>query len=157
MVRRDAILNAVLEADRLHKEFDTKVRAERGEGRVDVFGMLVNRGIPVMFRPLKGLLGAYIDKPDPGVIVTTQRPLPVQRFTAAHELGHVALGHEASLDKDDILTRASSSLERTLTLGRFGCGAKLIPAQPKPSLKRTMTLGRSRPTPSRSNFYRRHG
>jgi len=80
VARRDAILNAVLEADRLHKEFDTKARAERGEGRIDVFGMLVQRDIPVMFRPLKGLLGAYIDSPDQGVIVTSQRPLPVQRF-----------------------------------------------------------------------------
>ncbi len=106
MARRDAILKAVLEADRLHKEFDTKARALLGAGRIDVFGMLVSRDIPVMFRPLKSLLGAYIDDPDRGVIVTTQRPLPVQRFTAAHELGHAALGHEASLDEEDILTRA---------------------------------------------------
>jgi len=40
VARRDAILNAVLEADRLHKEFDTRVRADGGEGRIDVFGML---------------------------------------------------------------------------------------------------------------------
>jgi len=110
---RDAILNAVLEADRLHEEFDTKARAEGGEGRIDVFGMLVSRNIPVMFRPLKGLLGAYIDDPDRGVIVTTQRPLPVQRFTAAHELGHAVLGHEASLDEEDILTRALFVTEAT--------------------------------------------
>ncbi len=86
MAWRDAILNAVLEADRLHREFDTKARAEAGKARIDVFGMLVSRDIPVMFRPLKGLLGAYIDDPNRGVIVTTQRPLPAQRFTAAHEL-----------------------------------------------------------------------
>ncbi len=106
MGRRDAILNAVLEADRLHKEFDTKARAEGGEGRIDVFGMLVSRDIPVMFKPLQGLLGVYIDKPDKGVMVTTQRPLRVQRFTAAHELGHAELGHEASFDEEDVLTRA---------------------------------------------------
>src|SRR5262249_3555050 len=62
--------------------------------------------IPVMFRPLKNLLGAYIDDPGQGVMVTTQRQLPVQRFTAAHELGHAALGHEASFDEEEILTRA---------------------------------------------------
>ncbi len=106
MPRRDDILNAVYEADRLHKKYDTKPRAERGEGRIDVFGMLVDRDIPVMFRPLKNLLGAYIDDPGQGVMVTTQRPLPVQRFTAAHELGHAALGHEASFDEEEILTRA---------------------------------------------------
>jgi Zn-dependent peptidase ImmA (M78 family) len=106
VARRDAILNAVLEADRLHKEFDTKARAEAGEARIDVFGMLVSRDIPVMFKPLKGLLGAYIDDPGKGVMVTTQRQLRVQRFTAAHELGHEALGHEASFDAEDVLTRA---------------------------------------------------
>lgn len=106
MARRDDILNAVYEAERLHREFDTKARAEGDEGRIDVFGMLVKRDIPVMFRPLKNLLGVYINDPDQGVIVTTQRQLRVQRFTAAHELGHAALGHEASFDEEDILTRA---------------------------------------------------
>lgn len=103
---RDAILSAVAEADRLHQRFDTKVRANSGEGRIDVFEMLVDRDIPVMFRPLNGLLGAFLDNPMPGVIVTTERQLPVQRFTAAHELGHAALGHESSLDIEDILARS---------------------------------------------------
>jgi Zn-dependent peptidase ImmA (M78 family)/predicted secreted protein len=103
---RDAILSAVLEADRMHKQFDTKARADRGEGRINVFEMLVDRDIPVMFRPLDGLLGAFLDKPSPGVIVTTLRALPVQRFTAAHELGHFALGHETSLDEEEILARS---------------------------------------------------
>ena len=71
-----------------------------------VFEMLVDRDIPVLFRPLNGLLGAFLDDPAPGVIVTTQRQLPVQRFTAAHELGHAALGHETSLDIEEILARS---------------------------------------------------
>ena len=87
---RDAILSAVSEADRMHQKFKTKVRAETGEGRIDVFEMLVDRDIPVMFRPLSGLLGAFLDDPAPGVMVTTKRPLPVQRFAVAHELGHAA-------------------------------------------------------------------
>ena len=103
---RDAILSAVSEADRLHKQFDTKARADKGEGRIAVFEMLVDRDIPVLFRPLNGLLGAFLDDPAPGVIVTTQRQLPVQRFTAAHELGHAALGHETSLDIEEILARS---------------------------------------------------
>ncbi len=106
MARRDDILTAVYEAGRLHKAYDTEVRAKGGEGRIDVFGMLVERDIPVMFRPLKNLLGAYLDDPSQGVMVTTQRQLPVQRFTAAHELGHAALGHKTSLDGEDILMRA---------------------------------------------------
>lgn len=106
MALRDDILNAVYEANRFHRDFDTEARAMEGEGRIDVFGMLVGKDIPVLFRPLRNLLGAYIDHPSQGVMVTTQRQLPVQRFTAAHELGHAALGHEASLDEEDVLTRA---------------------------------------------------
>ena len=106
MVRRKDILDAVYEAERLHREFDSRKRAEAGEGRIDVFGMLVERDIPVMFQPLKNLLGAFVDDPDKGIIVTSQRPLPVQRFTAAHELGHKTLGHEASFDEEDVLNRA---------------------------------------------------
>src|SRR5262249_3467180 len=40
--------------------------------------------------------------------VSTQRPLHIQRFTGAHELGHVALGHTLSLDGDEILQRGGS-------------------------------------------------
>jgi len=105
---RADILNAVVEADRLHREFGTEARAERGEGRINVFGMLVKRDIPVLFRPLTKLLGAYVNDPDMdrGVIVTTRPPLRSQRFTAAHELGHAELGHETSYDGEEILTRA---------------------------------------------------
>ena len=58
MARRSDILNATYEAERLHSEFGTKDRAKAGEGRIDVFRMLIKRNIPVIFRPLKGLLGA---------------------------------------------------------------------------------------------------
>ncbi len=102
---RAAIMNAVLEADRLHQQFDTESRADSGDGRIDVYNMFLERGIPLMFQPLDGLLGAFIDDPRPGVVVTTQRQLPVQRFTAAHELGHAVLRHSPSLDNEDILAR----------------------------------------------------
>jgi Zn-dependent peptidase ImmA (M78 family) len=104
---RAAVLNASLEADRLHKRFDSKDRADAGEARIDVFDMLVENDIPVMFQPLKGLLGAFLNENgSTGVIVTTQRGLPVQRFTAAHELGHAMLGHDPSLDPEEILARS---------------------------------------------------
>jgi Zn-dependent peptidase ImmA (M78 family) len=113
VARREEILNAILEADRLHAHYDTKGRAELGEGRVNVFRMLFDRNIYVMFKPLRNLLGAYFSDPDTGVLVTTKRPLPVQRFTAAHELGHAALGHDASLDDLEILERPIFSTETT--------------------------------------------
>ena len=104
MRRRDEILNAVYEADRLHKEYDTEARATSGEGRIDVFGMLVERDIPVIFRPLKNLLGAYIDNPDQGVIVTTQRPLPIQRdlLSRARIRTRRSWAQSQASDEDDI-------------------------------------------------------
>ncbi|MEI7461674.1 MAG: ImmA/IrrE family metallo-endopeptidase [Pirellula sp.] len=106
MTRREDILNAIAEADRLHETHNSQARTADGQGRIDVFEMLVEKDIPILFRPLKNLLGAFVDVPAQGVMITTQRPLPVQRFTAAHELGHAALGHEASYDEEEVLTRA---------------------------------------------------
>src|SRR4051794_404705 len=104
---RAAILNAAQEADRLHLEYDTRARDDAGEGRIDVFGMLVQKDIPTMFQKLDKLLGAFLDEGgSKGVIVTTQRQLPVQRYTAAHELGHVMLRHQPSADMEDILARS---------------------------------------------------
>jgi len=102
---RTTILRAVAAASRLHKEFESERTADRGNGRIDVFQMFAERDVPLLFRPLNGLLGAYLDNPEPGVIVTTQRPLSVQRFTAAHELGHALLKHKTSLDDESILAR----------------------------------------------------
>jgi Zn-dependent peptidase ImmA (M78 family) len=68
--------------------------------------MLVQNDLPVMFQPLKNLLGAFLNEDGSrGVIITTERPLSVQRFTAAHELGHAMLGHEPSIDPAGIMFR----------------------------------------------------
>ncbi len=106
MSNRAEILAAIAAADRFHVEFNSKEKVKDGRGRVDIFGMLLSRDVTVLFRPLKNLLGAFLDDPGRGILVTSKRPLSVQRFTAAHELGHEALGHEASFDQEEVLTRA---------------------------------------------------
>jgi len=58
-----------------------------------------------MFQKLGGLLGAYLRFQRPGILVTTERSLAIQRFTAAHELGHAVLKHKASVDDDSMLAR----------------------------------------------------
>src|SRR6266446_4535071 len=101
-----AIRKAALEAARLHRDLAIQARTVHGNGRVDVYGTVARLGVPLVFTRLDGLLGAYYREPSPGVLVTTQRPLNQQRFTAAHELGHHHLGHTPSLDDDSILRRA---------------------------------------------------
>jgi Zn-dependent peptidase ImmA (M78 family)/predicted secreted protein len=83
---------------------------DRGEARgqrIDVFGAIYRENVPLLFRKLEPLMGAYM-RPggNPGIILTTRRPLGQQRFTAAHELGHHILGHDPHADDDSILRRS---------------------------------------------------
>ena len=101
-----AIRKGTLEAARLQRDLGIQAKVVREVGRVDVFDTISRLGVPLMFTRLDGLLGAYYREPTPGILVTTQRPLSQQRFTAAHELGHHHLGHTPSLDDESILRRA---------------------------------------------------
>lgn len=102
---RKAILRGTYEAARAHEALGSRDRWEREGGRIDVFGAIDQFGLPLMFQPLDGLLGAYLVKPSAGVLITTRRPLAIRRYTAAHELGHHRLGHEPSLDGEDLIAR----------------------------------------------------
>lgn len=103
---RDAVLEGVKESARLHDQLALRSQIEAVPSSVDVFGAIVQLDIPLMFRPLDGLLGTFLPKPAPGIMVTTQRNLSIQRLTAAHELGHCYMGHEVSLDDKSILERS---------------------------------------------------
>jgi Zn-dependent peptidase ImmA (M78 family) len=92
-------------AARLHLQLDSKTGISAHGGSIDIFGASLALSLPVLLRPLRGLLGAYFLHPIPGVLVTTERPLSIQRFTAAHEVGHFCLGHSPSLDDESILRR----------------------------------------------------
>lgn len=103
---RSAVLKGVMAAERLHRHLGSRDGIEREGGNVDVFGAILRLKVTLLLRPLDGLLGAYLREPAPGVLITTQRPLSVQRFTAAHELGHVRLDHRPSLDDENMLRRS---------------------------------------------------
>lgn len=92
-------------AARLHQKLAWREDIEAHGGNVDVFDAIHKVDLPLLLRPLKGLLGAYLSEPAPGVLVTTLRPMSVQRFTAAHELGHFSMHHRPSLDDEGILRR----------------------------------------------------
>lgn len=106
-----AVRAGAMAAGRLHRRLGTQAFIEQHGGNVDVFGTIHSLGLPLLLRPLKGLLGAYLSSPAPGVLVTTERPMSIQRFTAAHELGHFAMEHEPSLDDESILRRMPMSPE----------------------------------------------
>lgn len=97
---RSDILIGHKEAERVHRQFDTRNHYLQSGTRIDVYRLAHDLGIPVIFRPLEGLLGVYVKDPAPGILLTTQRPESVQRLTCAHELGHHWLNHNVSYDDE---------------------------------------------------------
>lgn len=102
--RREAILLATREAATLHDKLGIKSEIKKQGGQIDVFKAITDLDISLLFRPLKGLWGVAIrqiegDAVLKGVLVTTKLSLAIQRFTAAHELGHIILEHTGSLDR----------------------------------------------------------
>ncbi len=71
--------------------------------QVDVFSMCEDLGLWLAFVPMDGLLGALVPEGTGGVLITDRRPITVQRYTAAHELGHWRLeqGRGLALDGEE--------------------------------------------------------
>lgn len=104
---RAAILRGTQAAARVHKKMGLRKDTDITQvGRIDVFDTMVKLDLPFLFKPLSTLLGVYLPYPTSGILITTKRPLSVQRFTGAHELGHYCLGHQHSLDSEEILHRS---------------------------------------------------
>ena len=103
---RLALLRGIKAAEKLHRDLGSRKVLESSV-RVDVFGAIARTGAILMFKPLDPLLGAFMREGDlMGVMLTVRRPIGQQRFTAAHELGHLIMGHEPHADDENILRRA---------------------------------------------------
>ncbi|MEQ8438044.1 MAG: ImmA/IrrE family metallo-endopeptidase [Ilumatobacter fluminis] len=99
-LRREAILAA--------EDVLADLNSEEG-AKVPVFDLIEDRGIWLSFQPLDRLLGVYQRIGNvAGVAINVARPLAMQRFTAAHELGHHELGHESHVDDDSTIEGRNS-------------------------------------------------
>ena len=96
--RRARRLEAAESASRLLA--DSEVDQTR---QIDVFSLCEQLGLWLAFLPFDGLLGSYLPEGSGGALITTQRPISIQRYTAAHELGHWRLHHSRgpSLDTEE--------------------------------------------------------
>lgn len=92
---RSADLRIVAAAAKVRKDFPDPHRTS-----FDVVRAARQLGFPVIFQPTENLLGATIALGEDckGILVTTNRNLSTQRFTLAHELGHILLNHPMQFD-----------------------------------------------------------
>lgn len=104
---RRARLAGAKAAERILRILEVRDRIQSTQERVDVFDALAWLDVRVVFKPLDTVLGLYIQGEQPGVMISTKRPSSVQRFTAAHELGHAVMNHDPSLDSENVLRRAA--------------------------------------------------
>jgi Zn-dependent peptidase ImmA (M78 family)/predicted secreted protein len=69
------------------------------DSSVDIFSVIEGERIWLLFEPLESLYGFFDRAADAaGIVIQSKHPVAVQRFTAAHEYGHFALGHQHSHD-----------------------------------------------------------
>lgn len=97
---RALILKGFAAANKIHQKYNFPSSENVGGIYLDVFEIIQKEGILLCFSPLENLHGAYIpaDGGRDGILVNSKHPLHLQRFTAAHELGHHVLRHKPSVD-----------------------------------------------------------
>jgi len=105
--RRALILKATRAAKGLHRAYNFD---RDGLTRIDVYSTIHRQGAVLIFRPMDKLLGAYFNEVAKGIMINIDRPVGQQRYTAAHELGHMFMGHEPHADDKDVLRRSPISL-----------------------------------------------
>src|SRR5712691_4867369 len=120
---RRAIRDGVRAAQREHQRLGTDLTT-----RIEIFDIIEDARIWVWFARLGVLYGAYKRFGDAwGIIINSQHPLTVQRYTGAHEYGHHVLGHVASADDDERIQRSPQDL-REVAAQAFA-GEFLMPLQ----------------------------
>lgn len=87
---------------------------------VDVYAAIRRLRLWLLFEPLEGLFGIYQRQEQAaGIVVNVKVHPALQRYTAAHELGHHIMGHEASADPESHISEWSNLGEQELAAQMF--------------------------------------
>lgn len=127
--RREGELKAVRELVRLGIDLTKPI---------DVFDVVMREQLWLMFQPLKDVLGTYVPG---GVLINSERTLPIQRITAAHEYGHHVLHGKSSVDKtEDIVGDPNAAKDSREVAARAFAMDFLMPVQLVNSLWKRLHL-----------------
>jgi Zn-dependent peptidase ImmA (M78 family) len=85
---------------------------------IDPFAAIDQLGLTLSIVKLDNLLGAVVPRGTGGVLITSERSPAIQRYTAAHELGHWILHHDQlQVDGEtEVLGPPSNEIEREAQL-----------------------------------------
>lgn len=101
---------------------------------VDVFAAIRKLGLWLTFQRLDNLLGATFRNGAGGILITTERPLSIQRYTAAHELGHWILHNDDYTGDTDAMVVGGAYSPREHMAQVFGAAFLM----PRPLVHRTL-------------------
>ncbi len=121
---------------------------------IDIFNVVEQNGIWLMFQPLRNLYGAYVREGDStGIIVNSNHPLSVRRFTAAHEYGHHVLGHDPVVDDERNINSPFGAVNLDEASAQTFAASFLMPLQLVNTMLRQMSLPLRPGTMSPSQVY----
>lgn len=106
---RQIRIDATREAGRLRRELGLA-----DDEPADPFAAISDLGLWLLFNELEGLLGAMSREGVGGILINPLRPLGMQRYTAAHELGHWRMhpDRQATWDSDEEVMKSGLRIER---------------------------------------------
>lgn len=111
---------------------------------VDVYDAVRRSNLWLMFQPLDGLFGTYQQSEGAaGVVINVKVHPALQRFTAAHELGHHVLGHSDSMDPESHIGRFTN-LESQELDAQFFAAEFLMPIAAVNSIASELDIEKSR-------------
>lgn len=103
--KRKVVQEAIFEAAKTLE----RLKANQSEA-IDIFKIIQNEGVWLMFQPMKNLYGFYLKQGETaGIQINSQHPTKLQRYTAAHELGHHVLRHLNSVDDEALIAHGYAS------------------------------------------------
>lgn len=118
---------------------------------IDPFEAIEASGLELRFRPLKDLLGAVLPGNPGGVLINSDRPATLQRYTAAHELGHWYMDQDVlSVDNEDAVLGQHRSGSRELNAQVFAAHFLMPLELLYPTARRYGITSRSRVEPEQA-------